>query len=83
MTAATFSHMTKLMEIYISEIKTHAKGINKQGQNQDISHCRSTLEILHKFLFKKKKGSVMEVTIVLLLSQILETRFRKDQLNVP
>lgn len=33
MTAAIFSHMTKLMEIHISEIKTHEKRIKKQGQN--------------------------------------------------
>lgn len=33
MTAAIISHVTKLMEIYKSEIKTHMKGINKQGQN--------------------------------------------------
>lgn len=34
MTAAIFSHMSKLMEIYKSEIKTHVRGIKKQGQNQ-------------------------------------------------
>lgn len=33
MTAAIFSNMTKLMEIHISETKTHVKGIHELRQN--------------------------------------------------